>query len=209
MPCRQVSTFNGTAASSGSYRTEAECNQACQEGACCDGTSCSVKPQCQCQGAGQVFKGVGTTCATVACRCSCANFGQSPCSGFGIPAQYRVTISGLPSHLALANGEWTMNLDTSLSRLLPDNQRAFRGYEPASPPASYTIRLGLTCDATASALRYFYVVIIERGTGGATAEPLGGVLGGSYYLDGTGPCQGQTLGTAFTAIVECIANPLP
>jgi hypothetical protein len=49
MPCRQVSTFNGTAASSGSYRTEAECNQACREGACCEGTTCSVKPACQCQ----------------------------------------------------------------------------------------------------------------------------------------------------------------
>jgi hypothetical protein len=48
MPCRQVSTFNGTAASSGSYRTEAECNQACKEGACCEGTTCTVKPQCQC-----------------------------------------------------------------------------------------------------------------------------------------------------------------
>ena len=49
MPCRQVSTFNGTAASSGSYRTEAECNEACKEGACCDGATCTVKPQCQCK----------------------------------------------------------------------------------------------------------------------------------------------------------------
>lgn len=49
MPCRKVATFEGTAASSGSYTTEAECNQACQEGACCEGTTCTVKPQCQCQ----------------------------------------------------------------------------------------------------------------------------------------------------------------
>ena len=142
-------------------------------------------------------------------KCNCANFGNAPCSGFGIPAQYRVTISGLPSHLALANGEWTMNLNTSFSFLASDNQQASRLYEPASQPASYTIRLGLSCDSTASALRYFYVVTVSVGTGGATASPLGGVFGGNYYLDGTQPCQGQTLGTAFTAVVECIANPLP
>lgn len=72
MPCRQVSTFNGTAASSGSYRTEAECNQACREGACCEGTTCSVKPQCQCQGSGKTFKGVGTTCSPNPCGyCGC------------------------------------------------------------------------------------------------------------------------------------------
>jgi hypothetical protein len=72
MPCRQVSTFNGTAASSGSYRTEAECNQACQEGACCEGAVCTVKPQCQCQGTGQVFRGVGTVCTPNPCGC-CGN----------------------------------------------------------------------------------------------------------------------------------------
>jgi hypothetical protein len=73
MPCRKVSTFEGTAASSGSYRTEAECNQACQEGACCEGTTCTVKPQCQCQGAGQTFKGVGTVCDGNPCGCCCVN----------------------------------------------------------------------------------------------------------------------------------------
>jgi len=72
MPCRQASTFNGTAASSGSYATEAECNQACKDGACCEGTSCTVKPQCQCQGTGKTFKGVGTVCADVSCGC-CGN----------------------------------------------------------------------------------------------------------------------------------------
>jgi len=69
MPCRQVSTYNGTAATSGSYRTEADCLQACQEGACCEGTTCSVKPQCQCQSAEKVFKGVGTVCSPNPCDC--------------------------------------------------------------------------------------------------------------------------------------------
>lgn len=58
-------------ASLGGYATEAECNQACQEGACCEGTTCTVKPQCQCQGAGKTFKGVGTTCAGSPCGCCC------------------------------------------------------------------------------------------------------------------------------------------
>jgi hypothetical protein len=39
------------------------------EGACCEGTSCSVKPQCHCQGAGKTFNGVGTACTTGACLC--------------------------------------------------------------------------------------------------------------------------------------------
>ena len=74
MTCRKVAEYNGRAGkqrlagqtSSGPvfapFRTEAECNQACREGACCEGTTCTVKPQCQCQGPGKVFKGVGTTC---------------------------------------------------------------------------------------------------------------------------------------------------
>lgn len=51
------------------YATEAECNQACQEGACCEGTTCTVKPACQCQGAGKTFKGVGTTCTGLCDQC--------------------------------------------------------------------------------------------------------------------------------------------
>lgn len=75
MPCRQVSTYNGTTGSGktggGGYATEAECLQACQEGACCEGTTCTVKPQCQCQGTGKVFKGVGTTCTPNPCTACC------------------------------------------------------------------------------------------------------------------------------------------
>lgn len=53
-----------------SYTTEADCLNACREGACCEVTTCSVKPQCQCQGTGKVFKGVGTVCTPNPC-CSC------------------------------------------------------------------------------------------------------------------------------------------
>jgi hypothetical protein len=46
-------------------------------GACCeDGpagspATCSIKPSCECEGAGKSFKGVGTTCASNPCVCSC------------------------------------------------------------------------------------------------------------------------------------------
>jgi len=51
MPCYQSTTLPSGVTTTGrtSYATEAECLQACQEGACCEGTTCTVKPQCQCQ----------------------------------------------------------------------------------------------------------------------------------------------------------------
>jgi hypothetical protein len=74
MPCyKSNATPNGFSTTGRtSYATEADCNQACKEGACCNGTTCSVKPACQCQGTGQVFKGVGTVCTTNLCGC-CGN----------------------------------------------------------------------------------------------------------------------------------------
>lgn len=82
MPCRQVSTFNGIPGSGqtggGGYATEAECLQACKEGACCESNgTCSVKPQCQCQETGQTFKGVGTVCTSSVCYPPCVG-PQSP-----------------------------------------------------------------------------------------------------------------------------------
>jgi hypothetical protein len=58
-------------------------------GACCEGTACTVKPECECQEAGQTFQGVGTTCdsisgaccegtvCTVKPRCQCQGAGQT------------------------------------------------------------------------------------------------------------------------------------
>lgn len=81
MPCRQITGASppsylanaGPLRSGASHKTEAECLQACKEGACCEGTTCSVKPQCQCQGTGKTFKGVGTVCAPNPCYCCCKN----------------------------------------------------------------------------------------------------------------------------------------
>ena len=71
MPCYQSNSLPSGVTTTGrtSYATEADCLNACKEGACCEGTTCSVKPACQCQGAGKVFKGVGTTCTPNPCFC--------------------------------------------------------------------------------------------------------------------------------------------
>jgi len=84
MPCIKASASAGSSTSTGaSYATEAQCLQACKEGACCEGTACSVTPQCQCQGTGKVFKGVGTTCDPNPCEC-CANGSPSPESIYAV-----------------------------------------------------------------------------------------------------------------------------
>ena len=80
MPCYQPTNFPPGFTTTGrtSYKTEAECNQACQEGACCEGTTCTVTPQCQCQGTGKTFKGVGTVCAAATCCKTCQTSCTSP-----------------------------------------------------------------------------------------------------------------------------------
>jgi hypothetical protein len=87
MPCyKRTSVPSGGTVVGGAYRTEAECLQACKEGACCEGTTCSVKPQCQCQGTGKVFQGAGTVCTPNPCDTSC-----KPCDGRTVPSKATVT----------------------------------------------------------------------------------------------------------------------
>lgn len=90
MPCYQSSSLPSGVTTTGrtSYATQADCLQACQEGACCEGTTCTVTPQCQCQGAGKTFKGVGTVCTPNPCGffcngCRCAF--QATLAGVNIP----------------------------------------------------------------------------------------------------------------------------
>jgi hypothetical protein len=72
MPCSKVNQSEPAASTGQRYSKLEDCLQACKEGACCEGTTCSVKPQCQCQGAGKTFKGVGTTCSPNPCGyCGC------------------------------------------------------------------------------------------------------------------------------------------
>ena len=53
--------------------------ECCNAGACCEGTSCSVKPQSQCQGTGNTFMGLGTTCSADRCLvCGCVSRSSAP-----------------------------------------------------------------------------------------------------------------------------------
>lgn len=87
MPCYQTNALPPLASLASlagrlTYTAEADCNNACQEGACCEPNgACSVKPQCQCQGTGQTFRGVGTTCAPNPCCCGtgCAGVDCGAC----------------------------------------------------------------------------------------------------------------------------------
>lgn len=92
MPCYQSTNLPGGFSTTGrtSYATEADCLQACKEGACCEGTSCTVKPQCQCQGTGKTFQGVGTVCAAGACDCKCGCLSTGSVS----PDHIYATLSG-------------------------------------------------------------------------------------------------------------------
>jgi len=86
---------------SGPFNTLAECNQACREGACCEGTTCTVKPQCQCQGTGKTFRGVGTTCSPNPCG-PC--FGKCQ-SGSSTPDSLLVTVSNWQSQYTFRDYE--------------------------------------------------------------------------------------------------------
>jgi hypothetical protein len=71
MPCYQSSNVPSGYGKigTGGYATEAECLEACKEGACCNGSTCSVKPQCQCdESQGFGFQGVGTSCSPNPCN---------------------------------------------------------------------------------------------------------------------------------------------
>jgi hypothetical protein len=77
MPCYKQTTFagpyNALLLNKDGYASEAECLEACKDGACCETVgmlrgACNIKPQCQCQGAGQVFSGIGTACSPNPCN---------------------------------------------------------------------------------------------------------------------------------------------
>ena len=87
------------------YQTQADCLQSCNEGACCEGTTCTVRPQCQCQGTGKAFKGVGTVCTTGICCCPSRSSVTVTISNFQSD-RFPHNFPRLPSSL---NGSYTLN----------------------------------------------------------------------------------------------------
>jgi len=111
MPCYQSPNLPSGFTTTGrtGYRTEAECVNACREGACCEGTSCSVKPQCQCQGAGKVFKGVGTVCTPNPCCSRCGECVSPNC---------------MPTYIVIS---YTASFPTYISGFFLNPGRSFSG----------------------------------------------------------------------------------
>lgn len=113
MTCRQVPTYNGAPGSGnpagGGYATEADCLNACKEGACCEGATCSVKAKCQCRGTGQKFQGLGTTCDPNPCLCPTPDTG-GVCCMFGQPAMWNGywpgVVGGTRATCEAAGGTW-------------------------------------------------------------------------------------------------------
>lgn len=114
MPCSQLNSAPSPGAVS--YATEADCLQACKEGACCESNgTCNVRPQCQCQGAGQTFKGVGTVCSPNPC---CRDSTGTPCfdvSPFPYPQVLYLTFQNTGSKTLNRTFTLTLSDDNSIA----------------------------------------------------------------------------------------------
>jgi hypothetical protein len=127
MPCRPAATYSGKTGysqSGGGYATEADCLQACKEGACCESNgTCSIKPQCQCQGTGQTFRGAGTPCTQALCSgvCGCP-------AGTTFPSYFNVTFSG-----------FVFNLTQALSGSPPSTSSELKNYIEGLSPLVFPV----------------------------------------------------------------------
>ena len=98
MPCYKSSSLPSGFTTTGrtSYKTETDCLNACQEGACCEGTTCSVKPQCQCQCTSGSCCGPDTfTNSNGETGPRCRNESQSACAARGGTWRCGVSCVGL------------------------------------------------------------------------------------------------------------------
>lgn len=149
MTCYQKSTApqgikDAIAAGRTSYATEAECLQACKEGACCEGTTCSVKPQCQCQGTGKTFKGVGTTCDDLKGACCdgdlCVVKTECECRGDNPSVAWK-GIGTTCDQSPCPKCGWVWKLPAVLTVTVSNCQDNFYGTDFASMNGTYTLPL--------------------------------------------------------------------
>jgi len=185
MPCYQSANLPGGVTTTGrtSYRTEAECNQACQEGACCDGAVCTVKPQCQCQGAGKTFKGVGTVCDGNPCleRCN-PNCVAPPEVTVQITVRDPVAVRGIP----IVNRPDGSSVDDPFDPLVPSWARSAYSSFQAIASGTYVLKsayvygvpVGWTFTGNSSCV--VESVVREGGTGPAFATRT--ALGSTYLF---------------------------
>ena len=135
MPCYKsqagppfLSDFGGNVPGP-SYKTEADCLQACKEGACCEGTTCTVKPQCQCQCTSgsccgpDTFTNItgetGPRCRTESqaecaarggvwrCGVPCRQLASDPAAGFGLGSGICSSLDATPTASPVFRGVGT------------------------------------------------------------------------------------------------------
>jgi hypothetical protein len=128
MPCYQSTNLPSGFPTTGrtSYTTEAECLQACKEGACCEGTSCTVKPACQCQCTSgsccgpdtytNVTNETGPRCRTESqadcaarggtwrCGVPCRGLAYDPAAGYGLGSNICSSLDATPSTTPVFKG---------------------------------------------------------------------------------------------------------
>lgn len=183
MPCYQqaAATFLGLdRRTQTSFATEADCLNACKEGACCEANgTCSVEPQCQCQGTGQTFRGVGTTCT------------PNPCLPCGCSPEVFQQLENLVLKLSYSGFSYTGRLGTGDGNSCDCNtQYGFDAFSMGSQTSFQnawrshfnSITADLSFDsATATA-------VIWRGKTTSMSTPGGGTA--TYYFSASAQCSG-------------------
>jgi hypothetical protein len=186
MTCYQSTNLPSGVTTTGrtSYTTEADCLNACKEGACCEGTACSVKPQCQCQGTGKVFKGVGTTCTAGLCcdvfSAGCAGpfLGFAPTTPSKISATISVDFDWEERYPYTASPQGTVTLDWSPldgSGVVPFPTCAYYfGYDRRDKPSGVSINAAFyimnTINGSVAAMA-FIMLFDDRVTGFSSSGP--------------------------------------
>jgi hypothetical protein len=100
--------------SSGPFATEADCLNACKEGACCEGTTCTVKPQCQCVPSG-VCCGPDTVDVSGTSAPRCRSESESQCIQRG--GTWVVGGNCVRSEKSGAEGAWCASLTGTPSKV--------------------------------------------------------------------------------------------
>jgi len=182
MPCYQSANLPSGVTTTGrtSYRTEAECNQACKEGACCEGTSCTVKPQCQCQG---TFFGLGSVCSSGIC---CDQF-KSDCAGTQLPATISVSFQitnnpGGDEWLPSLGGEWSLSLVSVGPQSGAQYQCASYGFSRPASGANRSVLVAVEFFFTQSSGQWVRAVSVR-----AYESTLNSFFGAFAFPSG-GPC---------------------
>ena len=223
MPCFQSSApYQGFGPTSGPHATEADCLNACKEGACCESNgTCNVRPQCQCQGAGQTFQGIGTVCSPSPCPCG------TYCGGFPPPLSVTATVfnySGMEFIGKSINGTYTLQRSggsACAAWLYTENSFPGSCFDFSDPSVAFSVSTGFL-EPELFVNHGFFVFLGIRGTtsegcrhatGGVTQTgiacslPINRTVSGVPLIRRTASGFGQVQIGAYDITIS--SNPLP